>query len=76
VNYLEMFGGDLPHTVKGNSIHYIKRCLFFACGTYFDKFVFIYVSDKNIPTDFECLLRFSFFLQQKTTEHLKTITEQ
>ena len=23
VNYLEVFG-DLPHTVKGNSIHYIK----------------------------------------------------
>ena len=24
VNYLEVFGGDLPHIVKGNSIHYIK----------------------------------------------------
>ena len=24
VNYLEVFGGDLPHTVKGNSIHYIN----------------------------------------------------
>ena len=24
VNYLEVFGGDLPHTVKGNSIHNIK----------------------------------------------------
>jgi hypothetical protein len=37
-------------------------CLFFACGTNFDKFVFIYVSDKNMPTDFECLLRFSTYI--------------
>ena len=46
-------------------------CLFFACGTYFDKFVFIYVSDKNIPTDFECLLPFSTYIwsQNGTTTH-------